>query len=63
MAELVWTRNTRNGQSNTRNADMDHYLRDHYLTSRAICPVLDQFDVHDELHYSVRPFGTGKGSS
>lgn len=63
MAELVRTCNTRNGQSNTWNADMDHYLHDYHLTYRAVCPLLDQSDVHDELHYSVRRFGTSKGSS
>ena len=54
MAGLTWLCNARHGQRNPGSADLDHHFYDNYPAYCAIRFVLHQFDVHDELHYTVR---------
>ena len=54
MAGFTWLRFARHGQRYSGYADLDHHVHDDYPTYGAICSLLDQLDVHDELHYAVR---------
>lgn len=53
MAGLTWLCFARYGQRSSGHADLDHHVYYNYLAHGAICSVLDQLDVHDELHYTV----------
>ena len=47
-----WT--ARCAQGSPRDIGVDHHVYDDNAADALICPVLDQFDVHYELHHSVR---------
>lgn len=53
MAEPTWLRSARYGQGNSGYADLDHHLHDNDPAYGAIRIVLDQLDLHDELHHTV----------
>lgn len=54
MARRTWLRFARDGQGHSGFADLDHHVHHNHLAYGAVCSVLDQLDVHDELHYTVR---------
>ena len=54
MAGLTGLRFARHGQSNSGHADLDHHLHHHYPTHSPLRPLLNQLDLHNELHYAVR---------
>lgn len=54
MARPTWLCFAHHGQRNSGHADLDHHVHDNYLTYGALRSLLDQLDVHDELHYAVR---------
>ena len=54
MACVAWSCSSCHGQRNSWDADLGHYLLEHYSAYVLICAVLDQPDVHDELYYAVR---------
>lgn len=53
MAGLAGTGLVRYGKGNTWDTDMDHIVHDHHLTHSTVRLVLDEPNVHDELHYAV----------
>jgi len=63
MAELAGPSFVRNGESVTRDADMDHNIYDDHLAHSVICPILDELDVHDEFHYAVNTTYHGRNRS
>ena len=54
MAGLTWLRFARHGQRDFRHADLDHHLHDHYPAYSPLCALLNQLDLHNELHHAVR---------
>ena len=56
MAGLTRLRFARHGQRNSGHVDLDHHLYDHYPAYGPLRPLLNQFDLHNELHHAVRTF-------
>lgn len=54
MAKHTWLRFARVSEGHSGFADLDHHIHYHHFAHRALCSILDQLDVHDELYYAVR---------
>ena len=54
MARHTWFCFARDSQGHSGFADLGHHIHDNYFAHGAVCSVLDQPDVHYELHYTVR---------
>ena len=53
MAGLTWLRFARHGQRNLRLADLHRHFHHNHPPYGTIRIILDQLDIHHELHHSV----------
>jgi len=53
MAGLARTGIVRHGKSITWNTDLDYNIHDHHPTHSAVRPILNEPNVHYELHHTV----------
>lgn len=53
MAGLAGAGFVRYGKGITWDTDLDYNIHDNHLAHCAVRPVLDELNLHDELHYAV----------